>query len=144
MSKVLAITAALIFACTAFAQQATDSNQSAQVQAGGVVGLTVHPDTMPNFNDSAVLVSVAPKHRTPGFPGVQNVGQLTSSKDGYSVYLRIPPTAPAGTWTVTSVRLLVPAGPSVPLKYRTSDFQVVQSENVTVPSSATVEVATSR
>ena len=141
------LAAVLVSGLSSAQQSASMQNASSpEVQAGNVVTFNINLDKAPNFKDSALLVTVAPKDAKArrDFRGVQNTAPAKGTSGDYSVSLRIPPTAPEGAWTVTSVRLLVPAGPSVPLTVSAPDFEVRQNQNVELPTTATVSAVQSQ
>jgi hypothetical protein len=138
MSKILILTVVLLTCITAFSQQSAQMSSGGEVQAGNVVTFTVTLDREPAFADPAVLVVAVPEN---GGPGVKNVALAKDSKTEYRAALRIPVTAAEGAWTIKEVRLLVPAGRSVPLKVNPTSFQVRKAESVELPSSATISMA---
>lgn len=129
---------ALLFSCvTGFCQQSAQATSSGDVKAGDVVTFNVTLDKAPPFADPAIQVFLAPRD---GGPSVQNIAIAKESKTDYKVSLRIPPTAQEGTWVVTQVRLLVPAGRSVPLKVSPAEFHV-SAQPVEMPTQASVTLA---
>lgn len=137
MSKVLVVLTLLLCGIAGFAQQSADMTSSQEVKAGDVVTFTITLDKEPAFDDPAILVIAGPKN---GGPGVQNTAIAKESKTEYRASLRIPATAEEGTWVVRQVRLLVPAGRSVPLKSDSAEFRVVRAEALELPTQASVSL----
>jgi len=138
MSKILMLAAVLLSCVAAFSQQSAQMSSGSEVQAGDVVTFTVTLDKEPTFADPAILVVAGPE--AGGAPGVKNVALAKESKSEYRAALRIPVTAAEGTWTIREVRLLVPAGRSVPLKVNPTSFEVRKAAPE-LPTSATVSMA---
>jgi hypothetical protein len=138
MSKVFVVMTLLLCCITGFAQQPAEMTSAQEVKAGEVVTFTVTLDKEPAFDDPAILVIAGPKG---GGPGVQNTAIAKNSKTEYRASLRIPATAVEGTWVVRHVRLLVPAGRSVPLKSDAAEFRVVRTQPLDLPTQASVSLA---
>jgi len=136
MARAFVLMALLLTCVAGFAQQSAQMSSGQEVKAGDVVTFNVTLDKEPAFTDPAILVIIGPKGGKG--PGVQNTALAGGSKSQYRAALRIPPTAAEGTWVVRQVRLLVPAGSSVPLKTDPAEFRVVRSEQVELPSQASV------
>ena len=135
MLKSFVIVALLLSCATGFCQQSAQATSSGDVKAGEVVTFNVTLDKAPAFADPAIQVFLAPQD---GGPGVQNIAIAKESKTDYKVSLRIPATATEGTWVVRQVRLLVPAGRSIPLKVTPAEFHVSAAESLELPSQASV------
>jgi hypothetical protein len=138
MLKSFVLIVMLLICVAGFGQQSAQASSSGEVRAGEVVTFNVTLDKEPAFADPAIQVFLAPRD---GGPGVQNIALAKDSKTNYRVSLRIPATASEGTWVVKQVRLLVPAGRSVPLKVTPAEFQVRSAENLELPTQASVTLA---
>lgn len=142
MKTILIIAVMVCVPALLFAQgTAQVSSSGSEVQAGDVVTFNISLDKPPSFDNAGVLVTIAPSSAQlrKSFRGVQNTGTIDQGR--VSVSLRVPATAPEGQWSVTSVRLLVPGGPSVPLNVSASGFQVHSNPNLVLPSTATLELS---
>ena len=138
MMKRLVLTIFLVSSVAVFCQQSAQMDTATEVQAGDVLSFTVNLDKAPAFDDPAILVVVGPENG--GSSAVQNTALAKDSKTEYVASIRIPVTAAEGRWRVQSVRLLVPAGRTVPLKINRTEFQVRKAD-VELPSAATIAIA---
>ncbi|MCI0350859.1 MAG: hypothetical protein L0Z53_15645 [Acidobacteriales bacterium] len=138
MSKISVLIVVLLTCTAALSQEAAQMSSAGEVQAGEIVTFTVTLDKEPAFADPAILVVAGPENG--GAPGVKNVALAKDSKTNYRASLRIPATAAEGAWTIKEVRLLVPAGRSVPLKVNPTRFEVRKTD-IELPTSATVSMA---
>jgi hypothetical protein len=139
MNRVLILAAVLLVCASTFAQESAQMSSGGEVRAGEIVTFTVTLDKAPAFDDPAIMVVAGPENVR--LPGVKNVALAKESKTEYRASLRIPVTAAEGTWTIKEVRLLVPAGRSVPLKVNPVSFQVRKAESLELPTGATVSLA---
>jgi hypothetical protein len=137
MLKSFVLIAMLLICVAGFGQQSAQATSSGDVRAGEVVTFNVTLDKAPAFADPAIQVFLAPSD---GGPGVQNIALAKDSKTDYKVSLRIPATATEGTWVVRQVRLLVPAGRSIPLKVSPAEFHVTAAEALELPTEASVSL----
>ena len=140
-STILALVVLLAFVPLSFSQQSASLSSGQSFSAGDVITFHIQLDKASADVRPVILVAISPKDPSAraSFGGLQNVGLMAKGSTEGAVTIRIPSTAPAGTWTVDSVRLVLQGGPEVPLRFSQSDFQV-SSSNAELPTSARVQI----